>query len=115
MWVPNGLKKIPEAHFEFPFNLIGKSVITFLTGQSLYALKTCYTLVWSQNKAFGAGSKTVLTRAGFSFVFSFAGQCFMNGMFLKVPLLDYLGLPVHASSIGTLRYEDGTSYDGYQK
>ena len=38
----------------------------------------------------------------------------MNGTFLKVPLLDYLGLPVYVSSIGTLRYEDGTSYDGYR-
>ena len=110
MWVPNGLYKIPEAHFEFPFNLIGKSVISLLTGQSYNCTYSKpATQVWSQNKAFGAGSKTVSTRAGFSFVFSFAGECFMNGTFLKVPLLDYLGLPVHASSIGTLRYEDGTS------
>ena len=30
----NGLNRLPEVRFEFPFNLIGKSRIAFLTGQS---------------------------------------------------------------------------------
>ena len=33
-WAPNGLNEFPEVRYEFPFNLIGKSTMTFLTGQS---------------------------------------------------------------------------------
>ena len=34
-WAPNGLDELPaEMRFEFPFNLIGKLTMAFLTGQS---------------------------------------------------------------------------------
>ena len=40
-WAPN---ELPEVHFEFPFNLIGKSTMAFLTaGQSWRVLKFWYT------------------------------------------------------------------------
>ena len=42
-WVPNRLNKLPEVRFEFPFTLIGKSTMAFLTGQSWRVLKSCYT------------------------------------------------------------------------
>ena len=42
-WVPNGLNKLPEMSFKFPFNLIGKSTVAFLTGQSRHVLKSWYT------------------------------------------------------------------------
>ena len=38
-WAPNGLNELPE----FPFNLIGKSTMAFLTGQSWRVLKSWYT------------------------------------------------------------------------
>ena len=28
-WAPNGLNELPEVHFQFPFNLIGKSTMAF--------------------------------------------------------------------------------------
>ena len=31
-WASNRLDKYPEVHFAFPFILIGKSIIAFLTG-----------------------------------------------------------------------------------
>ena len=39
---PKGLNQLPEA-FEFPLNLIGKSTMAFLTGQSWCILKSWYT------------------------------------------------------------------------
>ena len=42
-WVTNGLNKLPKVRFEFPFNLIGKSTMAFLTGQSWRILKSWYT------------------------------------------------------------------------
>ena len=39
----NRLNKLPEMHFKFPFNLIGKPTMTFLTGQSWHVLKSRYT------------------------------------------------------------------------
>ena len=39
LWAPKGLR----LRFEFPFNLIGKSTMTFLTGQSWRVLKSWYT------------------------------------------------------------------------
>ena len=36
----NGLNQLPEERFEFPFNLIGKSTMAFLTGQSWRVLKS---------------------------------------------------------------------------
>ena len=42
-WGPNGLNELPEIRFEFPFNLIGKSTVAFLTGQSWRAFKTWFT------------------------------------------------------------------------
>ena len=37
------LKGLPEMRFKFPFNLIGKSTMAFLTGQSCHVLKSWYT------------------------------------------------------------------------
>ena len=42
-WATNGLNKLPKVRFEFPFNLIGKSTMAFLTGQSWCILKSWYT------------------------------------------------------------------------
>ena len=42
-WAPDGLNKLPEVCFEFPFNMIGKSTMAFLTGQSWRVLKSWYT------------------------------------------------------------------------
>ena len=42
-WAPDGLDELAEVHFEFPFILIGKSTMTFLTGQSWHVLKSWYT------------------------------------------------------------------------
>ena len=38
----NGLNELPKVSFEFPFNLIGKSTMAFLTGQSWRVLKSGY-------------------------------------------------------------------------
>ena len=43
-WAPKGLNKLPEEHFKFPFNLIGKSTMLFSTGQSWHVLKSWYTV-----------------------------------------------------------------------
>ena len=40
VWAPNGLNELTELRFEFPFNLIGKSTMAFLIGQSRYVLKS---------------------------------------------------------------------------
>ena len=40
---PNGLNKLPERRFEFPFNLSGKLTMAFLTGRSWRVLKSWYT------------------------------------------------------------------------
>ena len=40
---PNRLNESQEKRFEFPFILIGKSTMTFLTGQSWHVLKSLYT------------------------------------------------------------------------
>ena len=42
-WTPNELNGLQEERFEFPFILIGKSTMTFLTGQSWHVLKSWYT------------------------------------------------------------------------
>ena len=41
-WAPNGLNELQEMSYEFPFNLIGKSAIPSLTGQSCQVLKSWY-------------------------------------------------------------------------
>ena len=61
-WVLNGLNEVPEVRFEFPFIVIGKSTMAFLTGQSWRVLKPWYTC-GAQNKDFGAISQTGLTRS----------------------------------------------------
>ena len=43
LWDPNGLNKLPEVRLRFPFNLIGKSIMAFLTDQSWRVVKFCYT------------------------------------------------------------------------
>ena len=43
LWAPNKLKKLPEVGFQFPFNLIGKSTMAFLIGQSWCVVKSWYT------------------------------------------------------------------------
>ena len=41
---PNGLNKLPEMSVEYPFNLLGKSAMAFITGQSwCICLKSWYT------------------------------------------------------------------------
>ena len=43
-WAPvNSLLGLLEMHFDFPFNLIGKSTMTFLTDQSWRVPKSWYT------------------------------------------------------------------------
>ena len=42
-WTPNGLNELKEERFEFPFILIGKSTMEFLTGQSWRVVKSWYT------------------------------------------------------------------------
>ena len=41
--LPNGLNELPEMRSEFPFKLIGKWTMAFLTGQSWCLLKSWYT------------------------------------------------------------------------
>ena len=41
-WPPDELNELPEVRFEFPFILIGKSTMAFLTGQSWCILKSWY-------------------------------------------------------------------------
>ena len=41
--VPNGLKELPEMRFEYLSNLIGKSIVAFLTGSLWRVLKSWYT------------------------------------------------------------------------
>ena len=41
--VPNGLKELSEMRFEYLSNLIGKSIVAFLTGSLLRVLKSWYT------------------------------------------------------------------------
>ena len=55
-WTPNGLKEFPEVRFVFPFILIGKSTMAFLTGQSWRVLRFWYTCGGAQDKDFGAVS-----------------------------------------------------------
>ena len=43
VWAPYWLNKLPEVCFEFPFNMIGKSTMAFLTSQSWCELKSWYT------------------------------------------------------------------------
>ena len=48
-WVPSGLNKLLELRFKFPFNLIGKMTMLFLTGQSWCIPKSWYTVGgWEQ-------------------------------------------------------------------
>ena len=42
-WAANGLNNLPEMRFRFPFNLIGKSTMAFLTVQLWRVLKSWYT------------------------------------------------------------------------
>ena len=61
-WVLNGLNKVPEVRFEFPFIVIGISTMAFLTGQSWRILKFWYT-GGAQNKDIGAISQTGFTES----------------------------------------------------
>ena len=60
-WGPIRLNELPYLRFEFPFNLIGKSTMAFLTGQGWHIVKSWYK-DGAQNKDFRAGSETDLTR-----------------------------------------------------
>ena len=42
-WAPSGLNQLPESRLEFPFVLICKSTMAFLTGQSWRVIKSWYT------------------------------------------------------------------------
>ena len=61
-WALNGLNELPEVRFKFPFNLIGKLIMAFLTGQSWRVVKSWYTS-GAQTKDFGAVSQKDLTRS----------------------------------------------------
>ena len=54
--------ELTEVRFDFPFNLIGKLTMAFLTGQSWHVLKSWYT-GGGPEKDFGAGAQTELTRS----------------------------------------------------
>ena len=41
-WAPNELNELPEVRFEYLFNLIGKSTMAFLKGQTWRVLKSGY-------------------------------------------------------------------------
>ena len=64
-WTPNGLNKLPEVCFEFPFNLTGDH---YKQNKGLFQLanRGAYsnlgTQLEVQNKDFGAVSQTELTR-----------------------------------------------------
>ena len=60
-WTPNRLNKLLKVRFKFPFILIGKWTMSFLTGQSWLVRKSWYTC-GGQNKEFGTASQTDLTR-----------------------------------------------------
>ena len=49
---PNRLNELSEMHFKFPFILIGKSTMAFLTGQSWHGLKSWYTGVGPEQLGF---------------------------------------------------------------
>ena len=59
-WAPERINELKEMHFNFPFNLTGKSTVAILTGQSWCILKSQYT-GGGQNRDFGAVSQTDLT------------------------------------------------------
>ena len=52
-WGPNGYYEIPEKRLEFPFILIGKLTMAFLTDQSWHVFNSCYTFAGTQNKDLG--------------------------------------------------------------
>ena len=51
-WGSNGFNELPGVRFEFPFNLIGKLTVVFLTGQSSRVLKSSVVHRWSQEQGF---------------------------------------------------------------
>ena len=63
-WVPNGLNELPEVRFEFLFNLIARSTIALISGQSRRVLKSWYT-DGDPEQGSGAVSQTDLTRVWF--------------------------------------------------
>ena len=50
-WALNGLNELPEVRFEFLFNLIGKSTMALISGQSWRVLKSWYTS-WGPEQGF---------------------------------------------------------------
>ena len=58
-WAANGLNNLPEMRFRFPFNLIGKWTMAFLTVQS-WRKSNPGTQVAAQNKDFVADLQTLL-------------------------------------------------------
>ena len=57
---PDGLNKLLEMYFKFPFNLIGKFTIGFL---GTYMYSNSGTKLGAQNEVFSAVSQTDLTRS----------------------------------------------------
>ena len=41
-WAPYGISELPEVHFEFPFNLIGKLTMVFFNRPIMVNLKSWY-------------------------------------------------------------------------
>ena len=64
---PNRLNELLGMRFEFPFNLVGRSTMAFLKGESWRVLKSWYT-GGAQNKDFCVVSQTDLTRSLFQSV-----------------------------------------------
>ena len=65
-WAPNGFNELPGVRFEFPFNLIGKLTVVFLTGQSSRVLNsTQWYTGGAKNTDFGSVSQTDVTRIQF--------------------------------------------------
>ena len=75
---PNELNELPEYHFEFPFILIGISIMAFSTGQSWRVLKSSWGPEQGFRPCFADGLILVfynisfswfLPQGGFQFIF----------------------------------------------
>ena len=63
MFPHNGLNKLPEMPFIFPFNLTSKSTMAFLKDQSWCVFQSSGTQLEDQNKDFHAVLQTDLARS----------------------------------------------------
>ena len=54
LWAPNGLNELPEVSFQFPFILICKQTMAFLTGPSWCQIKSCFPVREEKGSGWGA-------------------------------------------------------------